>query len=199
MRSPPDLTVFDSFCSFERIYREPMKTKTALAVFAALVASLTAVGQQAATPQPTPAQASTAPATTAPCSKATPAPPHKPGYLEKKARALACAHDKSLCDLPKSPDEVLGGPTDPKPCPVSTAGSPSPAKAQPQTTPAPPAPPASATANSKPVYVCPPKATLISGFPYCLNPDHSVVDAIPLPAGLSPAPPASAAPAPAQH
>jgi hypothetical protein len=174
-----------------------MRTKHSLQVIAALVVPLTLFAQQAATPQPTPAQGPNAPATTAPCSKTTPAPPRKPGYLERKARALACAHDKSLCDLPKSPDDVLGGTPDTKPCPASTVGGAAPAKAPAQPA---PAPSASATANSKPVYVCPPKATLIPGFPYCLNPDHSVSDAIALPPSLStPAPTASPAPATAQH
>jgi hypothetical protein len=174
--------------------------KTALAVFASFVASLAASAQQTpSTSQPTPAQAQPAAASTVPCNKSAPAPPPKPGYLEKKARALACAHDKTLCDIPKSPDEVLGGPTDPKPCPAKPATL-APVKTQAQPTPAPSAIPVSAAASSKPVYFCPPKSSLISGFPYCLNPDGSVGDALPLPPGLSaPAPPASAAPAQAQH
>jgi hypothetical protein len=57
---------------------------------------------------------------------------------------------------------------------------------QPPKPPAPPAPatPAPAPVPAKPVkptYVCPPKATLIAGYAYCLMPDQSVVDAIPLP------------------
>jgi hypothetical protein len=56
-------------------------------------------------------------------------------------------------------------------------------------TPSPAPPPAPVPA--KPTYVCPPKATLIANHPYCIYPDNTVVDAIPLPAsGTVPAPPA---------
>jgi len=169
--------------------------KTVLALFAMIAYPILA--QQAATSQPTPAQAPTAPATTAPCSKATPDQPHKDSWLQKKARAFACKQNKNLCDLPSSPTEITGVTPDTKPCPASTVGGAVPAKAPAQPA---PAPSASATANGKPVYVCPPKATLIPGFPYCLNADRSVVDAIPLPTSLSaPVPTASPAPASAQH
>jgi hypothetical protein len=167
---------------------------------AVLLVSLTSVGQQTpSTSQPTPVQAQPAAASTAPCNKSAPDPQHKPGWLEKKARALACAHDKGLCDLPKSPDDALGTPTGGKPCPANPATSAT-VKPQAQPTPTPPAVPALATTSNKPVLVCPPKASLIPGFPYCLNPDRSVVDAIALPPSLSaPAPPVPAAPAQAQH
>jgi hypothetical protein len=49
------------------------------------------------------------------------------------------------------------------------------------TTPAAPAPTPVPAQPVKPTYVCPPKATLIAGYTYCLMPDQSVVDAIPLP------------------
>jgi hypothetical protein len=52
-------------------------------------------------------------------------------------------------------------------------------------TPAPSGLAAAASSNGKPVYVCPPKSTLIPNYPYCVYADRSVVDAIPLPANLS--------------
>jgi hypothetical protein len=147
-------------------------------------------------PTTTPVQ-SAAPSA-APC-KATPATPRKPGYVEKKLKALACKQNKQLCDLPSSPSEITGKTPDIRPCPVITAATPPVSKTQ--ATPAPPSAPATASSKPAPVYICPPKFTLVPGFPYCVNADHSsVVDAISLPASLSaPAPPASVAPAPAQH
>lgn len=169
-----------------------MTHSIATAVLAVLLPAAYALAQQ---PQQPPT-----PTTTIPCSKNTPAQPHKPGYLEKKAKALACKQNKQFCDLPSSPTEITGVTPDAKPCPANTVASPTQAKAQAQPTLAPSAAPATAPANSKPVLVCPPKSTLIPGYPYCMNPDHSLVDAIALPASLSaPAPPASAVPAQAQH
>jgi hypothetical protein len=169
-----------------------------LPLSAILLVSLTSVGQQTSSTPPTP-QPTSAAASTVPCNK-TIAPPPRPGWLEKKARALACQKDKQFCDAPSSSADLLGGIPDAKPCPANTVAGQTPVKAQPQQPPAPTAAQASATANSKPALVCPPKATLIPGFPYCLKPDHTTVDAIPLPANLSaPASPASAAPAPVQH
>jgi hypothetical protein len=175
-----------------------MKTPITILLLAALFASFGQAQQTPSMSQPTPAQAQPAAASTAPC-KTTPAPPRKPGYMEKKLKALACKQNKQLCDLPSSPSEITGQTPDTKPCPVITAATPPVSKTQ--ATPAPPSAPATASSKPAPVLICPPKFTLVPGFPYCVNADHSsVVDAISLPASLSaPAPPASAAPAPAQH
>jgi hypothetical protein len=186
-----------------------MTTTKFLVALAALAAPLAVKAQQnPQTPQlpPAPAaQVQPSPASVAPCAKQAPPAPHKPGWLEKKAKAMACKQNKNLCDLPSSVKDATGETSAPPPCPVNTASKP-PAPLVSKTDAAPAKPPvtaspaAGATGNGKPVYVCPPKSTLIPNFPYCLMPDRSVVDAIPLPANLSaPAPPASAAPAPAQH
>jgi hypothetical protein len=144
-----------------------MKRATHLLIPLLLLASLAGAQQ---TPQPQPA-----PSTTTPCNNPAPAPPHKQGWLEKKARDLACRQNKNLCDIPSSPDDITGTPSTPKPC----TQTPTP---KPPTPPAPPAPQAPTAPNAKPAYVCPPKTTLIPNYPYCIYPDHTVVDAIPLPA-----------------
>lgn len=67
----------------------------------------------------------------------TTAPAHKPNWFERKARALACKKDKSLCDLPSSVTDATGETAKPNtaPCPV-----PSPSKAVPASSaPEPPA------------------------------------------------------------
>jgi hypothetical protein len=169
-----------------------MKTPIALPALAVLFAILTQAQQTPSTSQPSPVQAQTAAASTVPCKSSAPQP-RKPGWLEKKTKALACKQNKQACDLPSSPNDIFGGTPDAKPCPTNTAASPSPLKAQ-------PIPALPTNTATKPVYVCPPKATLIPGFPYCMYADHSTVDAIALPPSLSaPASPAPAAPAPAQH
>jgi len=112
-----------------------------------------------------------------PCNTPAPAPPHKQGWLEKKARALACQQNKNLCDLPSSPADLTGTVPAQKPCNPAPAPAPAPTP-KPQPVPAPPA---------TPDYVCPPKAKLIPNHPYCIYPDNTVVDAIPLsPAGQQP-------------
>lgn len=175
-----------------------MKTLIALLAIAAMLASFVQAQQNPSTSQPTPAQVPSAAASTAPCNKTAATPPRKPGYLENKMKALACKQNKNLCDVPSSPVEITGGTPDNKPCPANPVAGSIPVKAQP--TPAPPIASTTAPSNVKPILVCPPKSTLIPGFPYCLNPDRSVVDAIALPASLSaPTAPAPAPPAQAQH
>jgi hypothetical protein len=167
-----------------------MKFTKAVLIPIALAAAVAAEARQTPpTPQqPQPAQSQSAPASTAPCGKQTPPPPPKPGWLEKKAKALACKQNKNLCDLPSSAAEVTGATPQPPPCPANTSPAP------PTTKPAPPEKdkptvPSGAPASGKPVYVCPPKSTLIPNFPYCIYPDLSVVDAIPLPPSMTtPAP-----------
>lgn len=134
------------------------------------------------------AQAQPATSSTTPCSKPAPSQPHKQGWIERQARALACKKNPQLCNLPSSTDDALGTTPDGKPCPVSTTGGTAPAtKPVPQT----PAAAQSPTTGDKPTYVCPPKTVLIPNTAYCLTADHSTVDAIPLPPSL-------AAPSPAQ-
>ena len=169
---------------FNRPNTGPMKTSITYLALAALLTSTVGQAQQSpSTPQPTPTS-------TAPCSKGAPAQQRQPGWLEKKAKAFACQQNKNLCDLPSSPSEITGGTPGDKPCPATTTASPaSPPKAQlptsNTTTPAP------ASSGTTPAYVCPPKSELIPGTPYCLTGDHTTVDAIPLPPGMStPAPPA---------
>ena len=92
-------------------------------ILAVLLASLASLAQQSPQqPQPTqpqPAQAQPATASTVPCIKGASNPPHKQGWLEKKARTLACAKNKNLCDLPSSTTETTGGTPEAKPCPTN--------------------------------------------------------------------------------
>ena len=137
-----------------------MRTKHTFQLLAALAVPLAVFAQQQ--PQPTQQPA----VVTSPCTSNLPPPPHKQGWLEQKARELACQKNKNLCSLPSSPTDVTGTVPAQKPCnPAPTpAPKPLPAPAQP----------------AAPDYVCPPKAKLIAGHPYCIYPDNTVVDAIPL-------------------
>lgn len=158
-----------------------MTTTKFLVALAALATPLAVKAQQNPQPPQLP-PATTAQIQPTPCAKQAPPPPHKPGWLEKKATAMACKQNKNLCDLPSSVPDVTGQTPDAKPCPANTASNaPAPPKtnAAPAKPPVPASPAAAAASNGKPVYVCPPKSTLIPNFPYCLMPDHSVVDAIP--------------------
>jgi hypothetical protein len=176
-----------------------MKTKTILAILAVVIPLIAAAQQTSSTPQPTPAQAPPAAMSTIPCTKSIPAQQRNPSYVEKKFKTLACKQNPQFCDLPSSPAEVTGVTPDAKPCPPPAAISAAP-KPQTQPAPIPPAAQASATGSNKTTFACPPQTSLIPGFPYCLKPDHTTVDAIPLPASSSaPAPLAPTAPAPAQH
>ena len=169
-----------------------MKTTKLLLILAALLASLMSQAQQSLQP-PQPTQPPHTQAQPAPCVPA-PAPQRKPGWLEKKAKALACQQNKAFCDLPSSASEITGGTPETKPCPVNPA---LPTKVQPQVPPVTATSPAAQTPSAKPTYVCPPKTTLIPGTPYCLTGDHSTVDAIPLPPNLAaPTPAPSPAPSP---
>jgi hypothetical protein len=152
-----------------------MTTTKCFPLFAALLVSGTAYAQQATTPQPT--QQQTAATTSTPCKSTAPAQPHKPGWLEKKARDLACKKNANLCQLPSSADDAVGTTQTAKPCTQSPAPKPS----------APPATPAPQTPapTAKPAYVCPPRTVLIANTPYCLAADQTTVDAIPLPLSLA--------------
>jgi hypothetical protein len=148
--------------------------RKALSVVAACALTVpTIMAQQPPTPQPTQQQAAT---TATPCKSSAPSQPHKEGWLERKARYLACKNNSNLCDLPTSPIDATGTAPSDKPC------TPNP-QPKPQTLPATPAPQA-ITPNPKSEFVCPPKATLIPGQPYCIFSDRKVVDAIPLPSGI---------------
>jgi hypothetical protein len=158
-----------------------MKTPITLFFFFALLGSFIQA-QQSQQPQP---QAPPAPTQT-PCSNPAPSQPQKPSWLAKKAKDLACKQNRNLCDMPTDPTEVFGTPSKPA-CTNAPAAAPKPQ------TPAPPPPPA-APAPAKPVYFCPPHSTLIAGYAYCLLPDHSTIDALPLPnTGVSSALPRAAA------
>jgi hypothetical protein len=167
--------------------------KLATVVVAGLLGGYVSAAQQSSSPsQQTPAQGQPAPAAAPPCNKATPSPARKPGWLETKAKALACKQNKNLCDLPSSPSDITGSTSSAKPCPANTSSNAAPASKPPAQAPATTGAPPSA--STKPTYVCPPKATLIPGYAYCLLPDHSTVDAIPLPPDMK----TPAAPAPNQ-
>jgi hypothetical protein len=146
-----------------------MKTTAWFPLFAALLLTSTTYAQQAATPQPT--QQQTSATTPTPCNPPASSQPHKPGWLEKKARDLACKKNANLCNLPSSTNDAMGTTQTAKPC-TQTPAPKTPAPLPPQT----PAP------NAKPAYVCPPNTTLIPNTTYCLRPDNTTVDAIPLPA-----------------
>ena len=154
-----------------------------------LLSALTLKAQTVSTPNiPSPANA--------PCSKSASTPPHKPTWLETKTRAFACKQNKNLCDLPSSTAEITGETPEAKPCPTTAPPKQvAPSTPQTQQTPNAAALPASPVTN-KPTYVCPPNTILIPNHPYCLTADHSLVDAIPLPPGLTV--PVSPAKTPAQ-
>lgn len=177
-----------------------MKTTRHLLILAALLGPFASQAQQSPQqPQPTqplPAQAQPATAPTVPCDKGVPNPPRKQGWAEQKTRAIACKHNKNFCGLPSSTPEITGETPEAKPCPATAPPKQvAPSTPQTQQTPnaiAPPAPPA----TNKPPYVCPPNTILIPNHPYCLTADHSLVDAIPLPPGMTV--PVSPAKTPAQ-
>jgi hypothetical protein len=155
-----------------------MKTTTFLLALAALMAPAAMKAQQ--NPQPIQAplppqiQVQSAAANVPPCGKQSSPPAHKPTWLEKKTKALAYKQNKNFCDLPSSVGDAVGETPKPQPCPTTSGPAPSTSK----TAAAGPSPVASATpVPAKPVYVCPPKSSLIPNFPYCVFPDHSVVDA----------------------
>ena len=167
-----------------------MKCRLISPILAVLIASLASMAQQSPQqPQPTqppPAQAQPAPASPVPCNKTASTPPHKPTWLETKTRAFACKQNKNLCDLPSSTTEITGGTPDTKPCPANaTAKQVPPPKPQTQQAPNTTALSPSPAAGVAPPYVCPPNTILIPNHPYCLTADHSLVDAIPLPPGMT--------------
>jgi hypothetical protein len=161
-----------------------MKTKRVLVILVGLAVPLLAYAQQPQQPPAAPQQPQAAP-----CQ-----PPQQPqppkgmkfdlpkGLKQALDRQRQQIQNKTGLTIPSSDDlkqqaqQAMSQPcAQPKP-----AAPPAPAPAQP------PAQPASA----KPTYVCPPKATLIANHPYCIYPDNTVVDAIPLPAsGAVPATP----------
>jgi len=167
-----------------------MKTKTILAILAAVVIPLIAPAQQ--TPslsQPAPAQAQPQPA---PCPTAPQTPQQPKGFHFDIPKQLKQTINQQRQKIQDKTGTTFPSPEDLKqqkqqqPCATSI------------TKPAVPAP--ATQPPAKPVYVCPPRATLLPNTTYCLLADRTVVDAIPVPPGLqTPAPPASAAPAPAQH
>jgi hypothetical protein len=171
---------------------------------ATLIASIAVKAQQIPQPiqsaQPFQTPVQSAPANVAPCGKQPPPAPRKPSWLQQKTQAIACAHNKNLCGMPSSLNDATGATLNPQPCPVPIPNSPT-TKPVPLSTEKIPAPTSPAAATpAKPAFVCPPRSNLITGYAYCVYPDHTTVDAIPLPASLSiPAPPASAATGPAQH
>lgn len=157
-------------------------SNTSLLLFAALALTQTTYGQQAETPKPQPAP---------PCQAPKPQdnhgikwnPQNKPnGRFDKLRQKL---EDKTGVHIP-SADEMKKDAEKQNPCPpadktpVSKTTTVAPLPASP--TPAAPAP------QSKPgtILVCPPKATLIAGHPYCIFPDHTVVDAMEIPSAPQP-------------
>jgi hypothetical protein len=151
-----------------------MRATKLLLVSAALLVAYNVQAQQSPSPQPPPQTAAT---TSTPCKSTAPAQPHRPGWLEKKARDLACKKNANLCQLPSSSDDATGTTQTGKPC----AQNPAPKPSAPLATPAPQTPPP----NAKPAYVCPPRTVLIANTPYCLAADQTTVDAIPLPPSLA--------------
>jgi len=161
--------------------------------------------QQSAPIQPPSLQAPVKPA---PCVPSKPKLPRwtkvqAPPWLQKQL-----ARQQAKTGTTVDPNAPIQDALKPAPCPATKA-APAPLPATSAKQPAvpvkdsvakPPAPAAPAAAPSnKPAtaYVCPPKSTLIPNYPYCVFPDHSVVDAIPLPANLSA--PAAAAQNQSQH
>ncbi|HTV53588.1 MAG TPA: hypothetical protein VMI06_01595 [Terriglobia bacterium] len=97
-----------------------MKTTIYFFALAALLASFSQAQQTPSTPQPTQQQTAPAAAGAIPCSNSAPPKPHNQGWLERKARALACQKNPQLCSLPNSTDDALGTA---KPCPPTATPS----------------------------------------------------------------------------
>jgi hypothetical protein len=152
-----------------------MRSSMIIAAVLAL-SSLQVHGQQAAPPPPAQAPASSQPCT--PKGTANPSlHPENIKPLNKGLNKLGGILNKTTggaITAPSAGDIAKTTKPAPPPCPV----------------PVPPAPipPAQPTQNARPAFVCPPKSTLIPNHPYCIYPDNSVVDAIPLPANLPAAP-----------
>jgi hypothetical protein len=166
-----------------------MNTKTTLTLAAALlVPSLKA--QQNPQPQPQAPQMKEAP-----CPPSLPKPPkgirfHLPKTMQDEINKKFAGITKTTgVELtPPSPAELAKQAQ--KPCPLPTTA--------PVTAPAPAA--VTPTNDNKTMLVCPPNTTKLEGYSYCMKPDHTLVDAIQIPApSLSnPAPIRAAAPGPAQ-
>jgi hypothetical protein len=147
---------------------EELTMRKALSIIAAaaLVAP-TMIAQKAATPQFS---------TTQPCdSEALPKPLkniHPPSRIQQALdKQRQRIQQQTGIDVP-SIDELKKDAQ--KPCQPPDKPSPKPATPLPS--------PVSASA---PIYVCPPHAVLLADHPYCVLPDHSTVDAIPLPASMT--------------
>lgn len=144
----------------------------ALALLAIIAWPVTA--QQAATSQPPipPTQPCPAPKPTDTHGVGLNTNTSKPAGIFNKFRQRI--EDKTGLELPSADDlKKRGKKAVEKPC-QSPNASPAPAPTPIPVTPA---------SQAKPAveYICPPKATLIPGHNWCLLPDHSTVDAIPLP------------------
>jgi hypothetical protein len=148
-----------------------MKPATLLAAAVALY-GLTLHGQQT-----TPIQTTQPPANAQPC---TPQPGMTQNVHPENIKPL----NKGLSKLGGVLSKTTGGAiTAPSAADISKATKPAPAPCPaPAVTAPPPAAPAVQTQTAKPAFVCPPKSTLIPNYPYCIYPDNTVVDAIPLPA-----------------
>jgi len=108
-----------------------MRNTLSLIAFSLLLAPFAGAQQSSSTTQQTSAQAQPAAASTVPCANNAAAPQHKPGWLEQKAKALACKQNKNLCDLPSSPMDILGTAPDAKPCPPTSTSTTPPAQVAP--------------------------------------------------------------------
>jgi hypothetical protein len=154
-----------------------MMKPTTILILAALLAPMSQAQQQ---PQPQTQQAKVDP-----CITTTPPPAPPNGIKLHFPKRLSDALAKPLNGVEQNtgihidPNQVAKDATTPKPCPVATPI----AQPKPQILPATPTP-QTGIPNAKPEFVCPPKATLIPGQPYCIFSDRKVVDAIPLPSGI---------------
>src|ERR1700726_1861865 len=102
-----------------------MTTNKLLVALAVLTASLAVKAQQNPQPiqssQPSQIQVPSTSANAPPCGKQNPPPAHKPTWLEKKTKALACKQNNNFCDLPSSVGDAVGETPKSQPCPTTTS------------------------------------------------------------------------------
>lgn len=170
-----------------------MKTKYPLVILAALAVPFIASAQQPPPPQPAPVPCAPSPQAQLPKGTKFDLPKGLKQMLEKQRQQIQNTTGltiPSADDIKQQVQQAGASAPCSQPPAQQQVKPPSPAPAAP--TPATPVP----ATPVKPTYVCPPKSTLIANHPYCIYPDNTVVDAIPLPA--SGAVPASPARIPAQ-
>ena len=165
----------DSYQVVFRHITRPMKTTASLLILVALSVPGALEGQQAETPNSAQAAPTVQPCSPQPSGLGKNVHPENIKPLNKGLNKLGGILNKTTggaITAPTAGDISKATKPAPAPCPAPAVPPPAPAK------------PAPKTQEARPAFVCPPKSTLIPNHPYCIYPDNSVVDAIPLPANL---------------